>query len=130
MTTTTYRLSNRQRKELLVRGQQITIAIPANADDEDAVAFAKSSLPEDELCVSDAEWDEIAVLLTTGATDGLTGVIGEIKTNQSGVGKLTIYVMVCVVTLTPPSRPRGKIGGIHWPGSAIVDGVEIPQRNP
>lgn len=63
MTHPIYRLSNRQAKELLVRGQQLTIYLPCPAvpDPGDARDFARSSLDVEQHIVDDADWLDVPI---------------------------------------------------------------------
>lgn len=122
----TYSLSNRQRKELLVRGQSLRIAIPVGPDDVDPVQFARASLPEDHEWVTDAEIDEIMVS-RSGAT-GLNGLIGQILDMEYEaalqIKRIPLFCNVVIATLTPP-RLRGKVASIQWPGAAFIEGEQL-----
>ena len=113
-----FRLSNRQSKELLVRGQQLYIALPVPLDESlDAMAYARAMLPEVEEHISDARFEtlEVAIQLTrspVSIADKL-GAFGDVN----GV-RHTIDVVIA--TLTPP-RCRGDRNVLEWPGRYVSD---------
>lgn len=125
MTKLTYSLSNRQRKELLVRGRSLQIAIPIGPD-EDPVDFAKASLPEDADWITQAKISEVMCCASNSA--GMPKLLGQILTcdyeSALSMQRIPLYVAVVVATLTPPKH-RGSPVPIQWPGKAFVNGQEI-----
>jgi hypothetical protein len=121
----TYILSNRLRKELLVRGCPIQVAIPLGIDlDVDPLAFAEAALPEESEWITQAEAGDVYVFHSPSTN--LTKLLGQICEYDWAVqyGHLPISVNVVLATLTPP-RPRNAMIGPVWPGKAFIDGKEI-----
>jgi hypothetical protein len=122
----TYSLSNRQRKELLVRGQSLQIAIPIGPDEVDPIEFARASLPEDREWIVASECDELMVCAS--GVVGMPSLLGQIMDCEySEVLRrrlLPMCVAVVIATLVPPNR-RGGPMPIQWPGKAYIDGEEI-----
>jgi hypothetical protein len=123
----TYRLSTRQRKDLLARAQTLRIALPAPADDPpDWVAWARSALdPLDQEYVTAAEVDVLTVRPPMGR-DGLASVIGDITTDDHA--GLCWRVEVVIVTLEPLGGARHAAGQVRWPGSARIAGLTWPRE--
>jgi hypothetical protein len=127
----TYTLSNRQRKELLVRGQQLLVAIPLGPDDDiDPVQFARDSLAEDHEWVTEAEIADV-MTCASGAEGGLNNILGQILDFEYDVAinlsKVPSFVAVVIATLTPPNC-RGEASTVQWPGSVYIDGVKIDRK--
>lgn len=125
----TYTLSNRQRKELLVRGRPLQIAIPLGPDDVDPIGWARASLPEDEEWIESAECAEI--IACASGTSGLNGMLGEIQDDYATALRKRLPPMcisVVIATLVPPSIRNGTMQ-IQWPGRAWIDGEEIGRGN-
>lgn len=121
----TYTLSNRLRKELLVRGCPVQVAIPLGLDlDVDPMAFAQEALPEESEWITEAEAGDVYVF--HNPSGGLVTLLGQICEYDWAVqyGLLPMSVNVVLATLTPP-RPRNAIIGPVWPAKAFLDGVEI-----
>jgi hypothetical protein len=118
-----YRLSNAQQKELLIRGQQLTIAVPTlDTDDADiARQFAERSLPEVSEHIADA-WVQLIRVALPGAGKGLTGKLGVILPEGAlpKSEQITVNVEVCLVSLRPP-RCRGELKKVQWPGWLLED---------
>ena len=122
----TYRLSNRQQKELLVRGKILKIAIPYDEID-DCLDFAIDSLPEHADYVMEAEIIEMRVW-PSGETNGLIGLLGEIpKDNQPNKSSaITCKMLVVIATLEPARKPTGTMR-IQWPAKVFfADGSQYP----
>jgi len=119
MTNPTYRLSNRQQKELLVRGQQLLIAIPCT-EDCDPVQFARESLPEHARYVTHAEHAQVVVVHAKQGGTGLTAVLGQLYHDDCTVDGIRCAVDVVIVTLRPLDRCRGEVDRLSWPGVGIV----------
>lgn len=121
---TRYRLSNRQRKELLVRGAELRIALPAPPEDADALAWSREVLPRDvaHMIVSADETEllvepTIQVRRPETLTELLGAIVPETQARAWGV-----CVAAIVVTLRPadcrhPGRPEPQ-----WPQDVIVEG--------
>ena len=122
----TYRLSDRQKKELLIRGQILEIAIPCNYSDCDPVAYACDALPEHSGNVVSAEIADLAVWRTANASPGFGGMMGHISSdrNQPSSRAIEYTVVVVIATLQHEQKPRGRIA-LAWPGKAYRNGVEI-----
>jgi len=117
----TYRLSNRQQKELLIRGQQLTIAVPApDTDDADFErAFAERSLPEVSEHITDA-WVQLLRVALPGTGDGISRLLGTIISPHTIASHSQIEVSIEVVIITlRPTRCRGEIKRVQWPGDKI-----------
>lgn len=114
-------LSNSQRKELLVRGVELTLALPAPPWEVDPLTYARESLPAQfsELVTSAEEIDIVVRVPDRGETthdsllkDRIGSIVPENKIdNAEG---LLISVVVIAVTLTPRGN-RHKQKGIQWP---------------
>lgn len=119
MKTQTYRLSNRQQKELVIRGQELKIIIPIPPTAPgNLIEIAERSLPE---LPADVEIscavDLVAVALPGGGPSDSAGatlgrIIGENKPRQSDI---VVQISCVVATLTPP-RCRGSVKKRQWPG--------------
>jgi len=124
---TTYTLSNRQRKELLVRGTVLRIALPAPLEhDVDPDVFARSVLGEIAEYVSNAVEDEIVVSPRILPHKTITDVLGSIVDPKTiGPGKWTICLPVIVVELSARrARHTGQILP-QWPAGVRVDGRDV-----
>lgn len=122
----TYRLSDRQKKELLIRGQVLEIAIPCNYTECDPVAYACDALPEHAGHVVSAEVADLAVWRTANASPGFSGMMGHISSaaNQPSSRAIEYTVVVVIATLQAEQKPRGGVA-LAWPGKAYRDGVAI-----
>lgn len=109
-----FRLSNRQQKELVIRGQSLTVAIPWQHDheaDESDIRRMIPELPSDvEITVYAAE--EIAVVYegTTGSAAELGSIVDDDNPDPS-----LDRVWIVAAKLTPP-RCRGEVKRLQWPG--------------
>lgn len=122
-----YRLSNRQRKELLVRGRPITIALPIAQGVSDPRALAQRLLPE--IDGAAGEMIRSAEVVTVyvaprqhGTESGLAGVLGTIV-DEPGHGWCVTHEVLAVDL--SPRRPRGKPLPMQWPGEVLVDGEPL-----
>jgi hypothetical protein len=123
----TYTLSNRQRKELLVRDCPLEIAIPVGPDEIDPMEFARASLPEDSEWIVSAELGEVCVVANR-ADSGLASALGQIVDyGRVSSGAIPYFVAVVLVSLQS-KKPRNNPMQVMWPGRAFFDGVEIGQR--
>ena len=113
-------LSNRQRKELLVRGREIRIAIPAPPDSQswtpgEALKFARAVLVGlESATVTSARRGEIRVVPGGGDEGGLTSLLGAMRPIDAD--EWTIGVTVIDATLSPQSA-RGTQMPLQWPHS-------------
>ncbi len=116
---TTYHLSNRQRKDLLIRGTGLTIAIPQPwdlSDDDDPAEFARRSLPEDRDAVESAGWTDIAVSMPAGGA-GLAGVFGAILSPSREIPVTTLHLVIRVALARLEARDeRRRHATQQWPG--------------
>lgn len=110
-----FRLSNRQQKELVIRGQSLTVAVPWEPTwweaDESDIRRMIPELPSDvEITVYDAE--EIAVVYegTTGSAAELGSIVDEDNPDPS-----LDRVWIVAAKLTP-MRCRGEVKRLQWPG--------------
>lgn len=124
-----YRLSNRQRKELLVRGQQLTILLPASADTSDetpAREWAARLLSDDVApLVHSAEWGE-AIVTPSTAQAGLGAVLGQIVPEEDAAQHWHSVVIVCRVVLRPRDC-RGVLERPQWPDSVVFGDRRYPK---
>ena len=119
-----YRLSNAQKKQLLIRAVPLTIAIPTPPNyPDDWTDWARRVLVEDGRHVSAVSLDTIAV--GPSSDIGMNGVIGEIKHEDDG-GGLTWGVDVALVYLDPPDPARHQRTKPQWPALAEHNGVQWP----
>jgi len=118
-----FRLSNRQQKELLIRGQRLLIALPVAAnEDADLMRLAADLLPEHASHIVSAELADVTVARTAGNAQGLGQWMGEITASPSHRA-ISYSVVAIVVTLE-----HGRVAGeqpLQWPGKCIGDGWEI-----
>jgi hypothetical protein len=139
---TTYRLSNNQRKELLIQGSRLLIAVPVPPEvpeDFDPRRIIGLSMPFDfENCIA----AEYQTLMVTPAlppnreiappTKGTQGVYGRLLTDEEYANeglelKRPPLLVECVVAeFVPPTR-RGytKTIPLRWAGKVFLDGKEI-----
>lgn len=123
---TTYYLSNRQQKELLIRGASIRIALPVpDQDIDDTLSWARSVLPPDLRPLSrEAVEDEVRVSpLFSGSRGTLTEALGHITANPAD---WTIGVAVVIVRLAP-DKPRTRDDGVQWPSHVVHHGMRLPR---
>lgn len=120
-----YTLSNGQRKELMVRGRPVMIALPAPPIEvDDPIDWAKSMLPADlRQCVVSAELREVRVD-PTGSRENpptvLPHIMGSIVTDDH---RGWTVCHVAVVVRLEHSRPtRGTATKLQWPAGVTVDG--------
>ena len=119
----TYRLSGRQAKELLGRGQVLRVAVPWPPGSEAApLEIARTALPDVAAYVVAA--DECELCVTPPGGPGLTGYLGRIQDQPYGLCWLLPAV---VATLRTPSA-RGKPGPIQWAGTAYCSDKRWPPR--
>lgn len=126
-----YHLSNGQEKELILRGQQLQIALPVPPHEvDDPADWARSVLDEDIAeCVTAAVEDEVwcvAPAVTARSNSTLSAHWGSITGEPAG--KLSLRVVVILVTLTPTRRFRGTRPGISWPSHLTFFGDRYPKR--
>jgi hypothetical protein len=120
----TYRLSNRQAKELS-NGKRLQIAIPDPGTSdlyEDEFDFARQSLPDiDPQWIQAATEELIEVSPPTGEGGQLAGLIGHIlRDGDDTYTGLTWFVEVVIVALQSRKTPRGTYP-VQWPAEYIVD---------
>lgn len=116
-----YRLSNRQQKELILRGQELTIAIPYTDDEpSDPAGFIRESLPElpSDIEIRDAATELVLSRMIPGNPDTVAGRIGAI-TDHVLPSDICVQIAAVVATLHPP-RCRGAMPKIQWPGAFVA----------
>lgn len=120
----TYRLSNRQQKELLVRGQRLSIAIPVDYEEyADPLEFARLAMPEHAEHIVSAEHEEILCGRALVGSSGMTGLMGVIG-GEHDTNLIYAWISVVVVTLEH-GRVRGELQ-MQWPGIAFFpNGAEL-----
>lgn len=125
----TYQLSNRQAKELMLRGATLDIALPAPYEDPDSwIRWARDSLPLHAARIVSAEPSVLRVSFDSVAKSGLSGFLGRFVQGGKEDGLLCWNVEVVICRLVPPDnqKPRSSVG-LQWPGSANVDGHIWPR---
>jgi len=110
-----FRLSNAQRKDLLIRGTPLAVALPVPVTDpDDWFEWARKSLCEEGIYVAGVDVQTITVAPPSGA--GLTGIIGRIvHDDAANADVLTWGVEVLVCDLDPPTKPRQPRKRLQWP---------------
>lgn len=122
-----YHLSNAQRKELLVRGTPLAIAIPVPMDDPpDWLAWAQAGLGDLGRYVSRAPEIMSLPVGPLRSDSGLTSVIGGFV--EASPDSLYWIVEVAVVELDPPDKSRHKRSKVQWPGSVQTKYTTWPKR--
>jgi hypothetical protein len=128
MPTITYRLSNRQRKELLVRGRPLAIALPLSSTEPVAgpLALARSLLPEIDGAAGERIIAAEVVLIRVSPGDGragsgLTARLGQISDDPAR-WCVTHEVLVADIV---PRRPRGEPLPMQWPAAVHIDGRDL-----
>lgn len=125
--TPAYHLSNRQRKELMVRGAELRIAIPAPMDqDYDELAFARAALAVQDIrddWIVAAEEETLAIS-PTGSGEGLDELLGGFTDDPAIYSVPTVCV---VATLCISDRPRHRDEKIQWPAAVVCGGWRFPK---
>ena len=119
----TYRLSNRQAKEL-ANGKRLQIAIPDPGDLEqyvDNFEFAAQALPDvDPQWMQSANMESIEVSPPTGEGGQLAGLIGHIlRDGDDAYTGLTWFVEVVIVAIQSRRSARGTYP-VQWPAEWIA----------
>jgi hypothetical protein len=123
ITSITYQLSNRQRKELLVRNVPLQIAIPLQEEYSiDPLDFARVSLPDDAEWIVAAEIGDVYAVQC--GVSGLTGVFGQIVDYEQALDMRKVPLSIIVVVAQLACKPRAKPLPVLWPAKAFIDGVE------
>lgn len=126
-----YHLSNGQKKDLILQGRRVTIALPVPPHEiDDPIDWARSVLDEDIAeCVTAAAEDEVWCLAPSVSSQSnatLSAHWGQVATHPDG--RLCLRVVVVLVTLTPPRNCRGTRPGISWPSHLTFLGEVYPAR--
>ena len=125
-----YHLSNGQKKDLLLQGRRVTIALPVPLHEiDDPIDWAHSVLDEDAAervthAIEDEVWC-LAPAVTNRSDFTLSAHWGSITREPDG--NLCLRVVVVVVTLTPRNC-RGVRPGISWPSHLTFLGDVYPAR--
>ena len=120
----TYRLSNRQLKELS-NGKRLQIAIPDSGDldcgvPREYLAFARRSLPDiNPDWIDSARPESIEISPPTGEGGKLAAEIGHILRDGDDWAGLTWFVEVVVVTLQSRDKARATYP-VQWPAEYVV----------
>jgi hypothetical protein len=123
----TYTLSSRQQKELLIRGQDLLLALPhPPVEVRDPVDWARSVLPQDlrEYVVA-AEPGTVVVQPPHSRkvrADSIDACLGNINPSNDSPRWLVSHAII-LATLRF-STPRGKTP-IQWPANVRMDGVPL-----
>lgn len=127
-----YHLSNGQKKELLIRGRRLRIALPVPPHEvDDPLDWVRSVLDETIAervthAVEDEVWC-LAPSVTNRSDSTLSAHWGQIVSEPDR--KLCLRVVAVVVTLTPRNC-RGTRPGISWPSHLTFLGEVYPARIP
>jgi hypothetical protein len=125
-----YHLSNGQKKDLLLQGRRVTIALPVPPHEiDDPIDWARSVLDEDIAervthAVEDEVWC-LAPSVTNRSDATLSSHWGRVVIDPDR--KLCLRVVAVVVTLTPRNC-RGTRPGISWPSHLTFLGEVYPAR--
>lgn len=120
-----FRLSNTQKKELLIRATPLRIALPTPPEDPDNwLQWARRSLLEEGKYVTGVFVDRVFV--TTPSIQGLGSVIGSIVHGEPADDNLTWGVDAAICNLDPPAPPRHGRLPVQWPLYAEHNGVRWP----
>lgn len=118
-----YLLSNRQRKELFIRGSEIQIAIPAPIFEVDLVEYVEEVFAADVRPTIRSAVEDVVIVRPTSQRSGetLTEVLGAIQPDKVAEehaerGDLLVTIEVIVVTLCQLETPRNRARSIQWPG--------------
>jgi len=123
-----YRLSNRQRKELLIRGRPIAISLPIAEEVRDPIAVARRLLPEldgqagERISRAEVATIYVAPLVGSDCDGGLTAILGRIADEACGHWIVTHEVLIVEIS---PHKPRGTMTPLQWPGGVLLDGRPI-----
>lgn len=123
-----YHLSNMQRKELLVRGRSLLIAIPTPLTKQSPLDFARSVFePDIAEMVEKAEEIEIRVAapLRQTSASNLTAILGAIVERETPTPIFSTEMIVIEVQISPRNC-RGEVKKLQWPKSVEFFGMEIP----
>ncbi len=127
----TFRLSNRQRKDLMIRQVSLKIVLPVPSEDPpNWKRWARQMLPDEAASIAHvSEPQSIPVACSSVAdADGLADYIGRLDITPDDQ-RLQIMVEVVVVTLTPPgSKVRHRSSKLEWPGSYDFGDVRLPPK--
>lgn len=122
-----FRLSNNQKKDLLIRAQPLRIVLPAPRDVPDNPAelltWARDALRESRAHVKKVWRDDICILPNGG--DGLSGIIGQIAQGQP---EGLCWWIDCIVCDLDPigTKPRHGRSQAQWPGAAVTEKRQWP----
>lgn len=116
------KLSNAQRKELLVRGRPLRIALPApDAEDYDPRAFALRALPEIEPGWTVRAEERTLPVDPRVRSAGVSQWLGTPLAEQDCATRWHVLVVCVVVELQAVASPRQPPGLVQWPGGDVAD---------
>ncbi len=123
-----YRLSNQQRKKLLIRGTAIRIALPVPPYDYgDPLEWARSVLPEDVVPLArEASEQELYVSAIRSPGDTLTQHLGHIIHEMLETSPVLVQVVIAIVVDLVPVSVRGRDQKIQWPHKVLFLGQLLP----
>lgn len=119
----TYLLSNKQRKELMVRGRRLDLALPLPQHPvADLVEWAQSVLPQDlRQYVRSARRATVMAAPKIGASqDTLTDVLGTIVHEKPPAWWWVTQILAVVVELAPEHTRHTAID-LQWPLDVVID---------
>lgn len=122
-----YLLSNGQRKELMVRGRRLDLALPMPPFNvTDLAEWARSVLPEDvRQYVRGARQRTLYAAPRVGAKHQcLTDVLGVIIHDRPSSDVWVIQVLAVIVELAPQNTRHTPIAA-QWPLDVIIDGHRL-----
>lgn len=136
---TTYQLSTRQAKKLLISSRRLQIAIPVPPElpeDFDPLKIVRLALPHHYHFCKSAEYQMLLVQPPIPAielgdlqhTKGTHGIFGQVITDgYESTSVRPMLVVACVVAILDPPSPQGPLGEIpiKWAGRIFYDGKEI-----
>ena len=128
MSSVKFRLSNNQRKNLLVRGQPLRIALPYPWDrQDDLLGWSRRVLDEDGGLIQSATHDLVWVTHPVGT--GLASLMGAICHGQPFHDQLTwpIAAVVCLLQPPHPISVRHAPAKVQWPGFAFAGDHRWPR---
>lgn len=126
-----FRLSNTQKKQLLIRGGPLQIAIPTPEFDPENgwLPWARRAFIEDGKYITGVLIDHVTV--TPTGDRGLAGLMGAIVHDPASADESLLMwrIEVALLNFDPPNKPRQPRQRVQWPASAEHDGVRYPESD-
>ena len=128
MTVPYFKLSSRQRKQLLERGAVVRVAIPLPlewpelASDHELRCYVVKMLLEDveHPAIQRVEETMVAVIPLSGKDPTGSGILGKIIGDASSRNRLHLTVSVVIADLCVEETPRNSPTRIQWPGDVSM----------